>query len=83
MVSNMQILAFNSKITQSESYKEKYLNEEPCFFCGDDTTGIHKLGTKYVWSHVNCIIHEHIMNRNKLAHYKKSFGVSQGILMEK
>ena len=78
-----EILAFDNLATQSENYVEKYMNEAPCLFCGTETTGIHKLGSKYVWSHVNCIIHEHIMNGNKKAHYKKSFGVSQGAIIEK
>lgn len=75
-----EMLAFNNLVTQSESYGEKYMNEAPCLFCGTETTGVHKLGSKYVWSHVNCIIHEHIMNRNKKAHYKKTFVVSQGTI---
>jgi len=77
-----QILTFNNQVTESASYTEKHMNEAPCFFCGKETTGIHKVGPKFVWSHVNCIIHEHIMNQNKNAHYKKSFRVSQGIVIE-
>lgn len=77
-----EVLAFNNQVTQSENFKEKHMNEAPCFFCGTETTGIHKLGIKYVWSHVNCIIHEHIVNRNKEAHYKRTFGISQGAIIE-
>jgi hypothetical protein len=77
-----KILAQNNQETNSENFTEKYGNIAPCYFCGTDTSAIYKLGTKMVWSHTNCIIHEHIMNRNPNAHYKHSYHIQFGEVKE-